>query len=412
MQIINKEKDPKIALLVAISLTFVLTIFFLSVAVNRLGFEVGEVTKEFTEIKATQENFEKNFSEELFNEHLSLMQKQKLQSDLLLLEEEFDKLKQDQETGTLYQVDEVYTLYEDFEKKVARNTDVKVETVDIDIKLAEWGTLLINKELETLTNSITDTNEKLDTSYKDYIATLPPPIPKGGGEGYSYINVTTEKGTTHGVYLIKLPMSQYKVKTVSALESDCKDNCPTKSLAQYVSENNAVAGMNGSYFCPPDYSSCGGKVNSFDYAFYDSNDGRWFNKDAREWFDTGMFTFNGSSVSFHKESSDFGGGGITGAISNYPSLLKNGEVVIRDSIVTSYQKDVRGPRGVIGVGGDNIYLAIVTNATVYDAAYAMKALGVKHALNLDGGGSSAMYINGGYVVGPGRSLPNAIVLVR
>jgi len=33
-------------------------------------------------------------------------------------------------------------------------------------------------------------------------------------------------------------------------------------------------------------------------------------------------------------------------------------------------------------------------------------------LNLDGGGTAAMYINGGYVVGPGRPLANAVVLVR
>ena len=32
-----------------------------------------------------------------------------------------------------------------------------------------------------------------------------------------------------------------------------------------------------------------------------------------------------------------------------------------------------------------IYLAIVSNATVVDAAYVMKSLGVKYALNLDGG---------------------------
>ena len=57
-------------------------------------------------------------------------------------------------------------------------------------------------------------------------------------------------------------------------------------------------------------------------------------------------------------------------------------------------------------------MAIVSGTTVPEAAYVMKALGVKHALNLDGGGSSAMYINGGYVVGPGRSLPNVVLLIK
>jgi exopolysaccharide biosynthesis protein len=170
--------------------------------------------------------------------------------------------------------------------------------------------------------------------------------------------------------------------------------------------------MNGSYFCPPDYSACGGKVNSFDYAFYDSNASKWINKDAREWFDTGMIAFSGSSPKFYKKTSEWGGDSVSAAISNYPSLLKNGNVDIKESTLTSYQKDVKGTRGAIGFGGENIYLALITNATVIDAAYAMKALGAQQALNLDGGGSSAMYVNGGYAVGPGRSLPNAIVLVR
>lgn len=42
-------------------------------------------------------------------------------------------------------------------------------------------------------------------------------------------------------------------------------------------------------------------------------------------------------------------------------------------------------------------------------AYIFKALGVDYAMNLDGGGSTALYSNGAYNVGPGRLLPNAIV---
>jgi exopolysaccharide biosynthesis protein len=124
-----------------------------------------------------------------------------------------------------------------------------------------------------------------------------------------------------------------------------------------------------------------------------------------------MITFKGHDYDFYKKSNEYGGGSVDAGISNYPSLLKNGEVVVNDGDLTSYQK-IRGARGVIGVGGENIYLVIVSNATVEEAAYVMRALGAKHALNLDGGGSSAMYINGGYVVGPGRNLPTAVLLIR
>lgn len=50
-------------------------------------------------------------------------------------------------------------------------------------------------------------------------------------------------------------------------------------------------------------------------------------------------------------------------------------------------------------------------ATVGDLAAIMQTMGVDNGLNLDGGGSSALYY-GGYKVGPGRSLPNAIIIAQ
>ena len=41
-----------------------------------------------------------------------------------------------------------------------------------------------------------------------------------------------------------------------------------------------------------------------------------------------------------------------------------------------------------------------------------QALGARDAMNLDGGGSVAMWFGGGYVAGPGRQLPNAILLMK
>ena len=159
------------------------------------------------------------------------------------------------------------------------------------------------------------------------------------------------------------------------------------------------------------YAQFNDKLNSFDYALYNSDSDSWINEGARGWSATGLMTFSGGGGSFYSASSDFGGGSVDAGISNYPSLVKNGEIVIDEGALDSYQKDVKGSRGVIGIGGGNIFLAIVTNATVVDAAYAIQAAGAEDALNLDGGGSSALY-NGGYLVGPGRSLPNAVVLTR
>jgi hypothetical protein len=39
-------------------------------------------------------------------------------------------------------------------------------------------------------------------------------------------------------------------------------------------------------------------------------------------------------------------------------------------------------------------------------------MGATGALNLDSGGSMAIYNGGRYIIGPGRNLPNAIIFAR
>jgi len=56
-------------------------------------------------------------------------------------------------------------------------------------------------------------------------------------------------------------------------------------------------------------------------------------------------------------------------------------------------------------------LVIASGATVIDLGAVMEAMGMDYALNLDGGGTSALWYNG-YKVGPGRNMPNAIVFAE
>ncbi len=45
-------------------------------------------------------------------------------------------------------------------------------------------------------------------------------------------------------------------------------------------------------------------------------------------------------------------------------------------------------------------------------AKVLQTIGLKDALNLDSGGSIAMWAGGGYKAGPGRGIPNAVLLVK
>jgi hypothetical protein len=88
----------------------------------------------------------------------------------------------------------------------------------------------------------------------------PGPPAVATGTGYSLVSVPTSRGT-FVVHLIKEKLTEVTVKTVTANASVCRSDCPVKPLAQYVAENNAYAGLNGTYLCPPDYAECAVKIN-------------------------------------------------------------------------------------------------------------------------------------------------------
>ena len=373
--------------------------------------KIEKIEESVSVISDNQESLKKSVDVSVYEDHIKLSQQVNLLSESEELKAKIEELNSIKDNQDYQKIQEVFKSYGTFSKNLDRNIKVKLDTKEFEGKVALWGELLLKNDFESLKDEIENANATLDEAYDKYLASIPKPVaPKISGGG-NYMTVDTDRGK-FGVYLIKVALSEVKVITASANGDDCKDNCPTKSLAEHVKDNGGFAGMNGAYFCPPDYSSCSGKINSSDYAFYKSSSGKWLNKGALSWGDTGLATFNGHSAKFYKKSSDYGGGSVTAGISNYPTLLDGGEVVINKDKLTSYQKDVKGARGAIGVGDSNLYLAIISNATVVDAAYVMKALGAKDALNLDGGGSSALYLNGSYLVGPGRSLPNAIVLVK
>lgn len=139
----------------------------------------------------------------------------------------------------------------------------------------------------------------------------PSPLPKTSPVPASSASTANVGNAT----VLTYDLASTTVVTDSANDNDCANDCPTKPLAQHISDNGGRAGMNGTYFCPMDYDSCAGKL----------------------------------------------------------------------------------------------FLVIARNSSYMDLANIFKSLDATEALNLDGGGSVALY-DGGYKVGPGRSLPNAVII--
>ncbi len=231
-------------------------------------------------------------------------------------------------------------------------------------------------------------------------------------EGYSTVTVVTEKGNfTASVLFIDL--NSARMITDTGNDGECTSNCAVFPLATYVTRNGGFAGVNGTYFCPaePAYSSCGAN-NSFDFPVWNTRLGHWINGGNLSWNSRSMFYFDGSGAHYLQNANSFSGG-LTAGIVNNPGLLDNGNVQIDDnqSGLSDKQKSVGTKIGIGLKDSKHIMVVFGRNVNMNQFAYVMKGLGAKGAMNLDDGGSVAIYYNG-YKAGPGRNLPNAIIFAR
>ena len=103
---------------------------------------------------------------------------------------------------------------------------------------------------------------------------------------------------------------------------------------------------------------------------------------------------------------------MSAAIGNRPRLIEDRQNLLLEWDIDPKQRNVRSDRNALGIKGDTLYLVIVHRATLPDLADVLVGMGMDHALNLDGGYSSALWYNDEYMVGPGRNIPNAIMFTR
>ena len=267
------------------------------------------------------------------------------------------------------------------------------------------------KTLATVNTKITEEKTKLAEAEATEIAkTAPAPTVSNSppSSGYSRQQVNTDAGA-FTVDIISADLGSTRVIVDTASASDCRDNCPVLSLSDYVSRNGAFAGVNGSYFCPADYPSCAGKTNTFDLLAM-NKDKVYFNSDNNVYSNNPAVVFGPGYIRFVGAASQWGRDtSIDSMLSNYPILVSGGNVVFGGD--GDPKKGSKGNRSFVANRGNTVYIGVVRSATVAESALTMKALGMENALNLDNGGSTALW-SGGYKVGPGRALPNVILFVR
>jgi hypothetical protein len=235
------------------------------------------------------------------------------------------------------------------------------------------------------------------------ISTTPP------DSGYQRQKVVVD-GVEYVVDIVAANLASTKILVDTASDSDCTDNCPVLPLATYAARNSAFAAVNGTYFCPASYPSCAGKTNTFDLLVMNKNK-TYFNSDNNVYSTNPAVIFQGNSIRFVGRASEWGRDtGIDSMLSNYPLLVSGGTSQFGGD--NDPKKSSIATRPFIASKGSMAYIGIIRGASVATAAKVLVAMGMEHAMNLDSGGSTALWVNGSYKAGPGRDIPNAIVFVR
>lgn len=214
--------------------------------------------------------------------------------------------------------------------------------------------------------------------------------------------------------ILSLDITRTKMVTDTAADNDCAHNCPTLSLKDFVSKNNGIAGVNGTYFCPATYPDCASKTNSFDFPVYLTRLNKWINSYALSWGERRAIVYqDGSGVHYQHNSAGFSGG-VNAAIINYPGLLDGGNIQIdsHQSGLSAKQQAKNTKLSLCVVNPQRLLAVVGTGVTMLEFAHLNQALGCQGALNLDTGGSLSMVYNGRYIYQPGRSLPNAVIFVN
>lgn len=255
--------------------------------------------------------------------------------------QQFEQLKQVDQvarnaslSATVAALTDVYGRGETLFERRADLSASAMKTREIDIALAKFlGFLQDKKYMEAASQSAI-----VDQLIEKAIVLATPAVPATPattsnslpGDGYSRQRVTTSRGE----FVISMIVATGVRETVeTASESDCADNCPTKSLAEHVATAGGLARINGGYFCPPDYPRCQGKINSFDTLAVPGRTHAVLNRANNVVYSTvPLVAMYGTRLSFYDRTVDWGiDTSSQGALANHPRLLRGGNVATDDN---------------------------------------------------------------------------------
>lgn len=232
---------------------------------------------------------------------------------------------------------------------------------------------------------------------------------------YSLVTKTVDG---HKVWIFHIPAGDsYRVTAVAS-----NTGTTLKSLVQIA---GGVAGINGAYFIPRDYT---GKPDTTNTVRIMDGNGALYSRYFPDTGVNGIFWFLSDNTpilvqnNIYSEKTlraNYNSGMILeveSGIANFPILLASGANLIplyeKAWLITEKMK-VKGTKSFIcRTRTNDIKMGTIGTISMLDVPVLLQRFGCIDAINLDNGGSLALYDKGKYIVGPGRNIMDGFIIVK
>lgn len=197
------------------------------------------------------------------------------------------------------------------------------------------------------------------------------------------------------------------------------------TLKSLIERGRGIAGINGAYFIPRDYTGLADATNTVRII---ANDGFAFSRYFPDTGINGIFGFlrDGSPIlvqnNIYGESrlrDNYNSGmilEIQSGIANFPILLASSANMVPRydalGLITAKMKTVSTKSFICRTANNDIKMGTIEKISMWDVPDFIRRFGCVDAINLDNGGSLAMYNTGKYIVGPGRNIMDAFIIVK
>ncbi|HFU3969704.1 TPA: phosphodiester glycosidase family protein [Streptococcus suis] len=262
-------------------------------------------------------------------------------------------------------------------------------------------TFVISEAISTASASNTTTSSQNTTTVSSSttatIATNVSTTDTSYSDDNIQINLETITTNNTTVYVADIQVSSAEYLKTALAQNTYGTNITAKT-SETAAANNAILAINGDYYG----ANSTGYVIKNGILYRDAVDNASYG-------DLAIYADGSFEIVYEDEvtAQELIDKGVVNLLAFGPSLVEDGEIVV-DTSTEVGRAMASNPRTAIGIIDENHYIIVVADGrtteseglSLYQMAEIMKEYGATTAYNLDGGGSSTLYLNGQVINNP------------